>query len=171
MRRRSLNAGEAANVADMRCRTRPVSAIANFPGVFNLGAPTVKHTAFPTPEIESSASVVSPSSSRKRLHFHWLLDALHRSRGIQAQHLLRQHRHLIGDTRPSASNQIRGKRTSIIQRFSIVSRNVAPSQNLLLAMIAVAFLVLHVVAGFILQNVLAADPGAASDKASFSSYD
>jgi len=47
----------------------------------------------------------------------------------------------------------------------------APSENLVLTIIAVAFLILHVAVGVIVQNSLPVDPTAILDEAKPSSYD
>ena len=63
---------------------------------------------------------------------------------------------------------------SFIERFSFTKSPVripAPGEDLLLAVIAVAFLILHIAGGIIVQNSLPADSMATSHEAKSSYYD
>jgi hypothetical protein len=54
----------------------------------------MRHALFPTTIISSTPSI-SPQIPTAKNPFALLLDALHRSRRLQAERILRQHRHLI----------------------------------------------------------------------------
>jgi len=80
-----------------------------------------------------------------------LLEALHHSRRLQARNFIWAHRHLFAESCSSADNPAHetttastAERSSSTRRFLRIP---APSANVLLAIVAFAFLALHVLAG------------------------
>ena len=61
----------------------------------------MRHALFPTTIISSTPSI-SPQIPTAKNPFALLLDALHRSRRLQAERILGQHRHLIARYQPVA---------------------------------------------------------------------
>jgi hypothetical protein len=101
-----------------------------------------------------------------------LLGALHHSRRLQAQNVLRAHRHLragsADNCRPSGTG---GDTMSIAERSWSTKRSriPAPSENRRLAVIAFAFLIFHVLLGTWVHRALPDDPSA-RQKASVAFY-
>jgi hypothetical protein len=101
-----------------------------------------------------------------------LLGALHHSRRLQAQNVLKAHRHLragSADRQPSGTG---GDTVSIAQRSSSTGRSFripAPSTNPRLAIIALGFLVFHVLLGTWMHRALPGAP-AAQQQASTAFY-
>ena len=101
-----------------------------------------------------------------------LLGALHHSRRLQAQNVLRAHRHLragSADRQPSGTG---GDTVSKAQRSSSTGRSFripAPSTNPRLAIIALGFLVFHVLLGTWVHRALPGAP-AAQQQASTAFY-
>jgi hypothetical protein len=60
--------------------------------IFNCGVSTMRHASFPT-NIDSSTPTTSNRTTRG--FFAVLIEALHQSRQLQAQRVLRQYSHLI----------------------------------------------------------------------------
>jgi hypothetical protein len=61
----------------------------------------MRHASFST-SIASSTPVISPQTPTAKSPFALLLDALHRSRRLQAERILVQYRHLIARYQPVA---------------------------------------------------------------------
>lgn len=98
-----------------------------------------------------------------------VLAALHHARRIQAQRVLRVHRHLLGSGRniglpPSteAMTMSIADRSSSRRRYVKIPR---PSENVLLTIIAGAILVFHIVGGVMVQRALPDKPVAQLDQA------
>jgi hypothetical protein len=101
-----------------------------------------------------------------------LLGALHHSRRLQAQNVLKAHRHLRAgspDRQPSGTGD---DTLSIAERSSSTGRSLripAPGETQRLAIIALAFLVFHVLLGTWVQRALP-DAPAAPQKGSMAFY-
>ena len=63
--------------------------------------------------IASSTSAVSPNIPTRKSLFSRLLDALHHSRHLQAQRVLRQYRHLIARHQPAGTALNGGGETDV----------------------------------------------------------
>jgi hypothetical protein len=102
-----------------------------------------------------------------------LLGALHHSRRLQAQNILKAHRHLrAGSSDACQPSGTGGDTLSIAERSSPIERSFripAPSTNPRLAIIALAFLVFHVLLGTWMHRALP-DAPAAQQKASMAFY-
>ncbi len=101
------------------------------------------------------------------------LGALHHSRRLQAQNILRAHRHLrAGSSDGCQPSGTGGGTVSIARRSSSTRRSFripALSTNPLLAIVALAFLVFHVLLGTWVHGALP-DAPAAQQKASIAFY-
>jgi hypothetical protein len=72
----------------------------------------MRHASFSTSIVSSPPAISEAKPARKSL-FVLVLDALHRSRRLQAERVLAQHRHLIARYEPISSTSRAGGETDV----------------------------------------------------------
>jgi hypothetical protein len=73
----------------------------------NRGVSSVRHASYPGAGLFSSPSVLINRASKRRRLFAALLAALHRSRQLQTQRLLRQYQHLIASAEAREARELK----------------------------------------------------------------
>jgi hypothetical protein len=134
----------------------------------------MRHALFST-SIDSSTPAISQKTPTEGACSQWLLEVLHHSRRLQAQRILGQYRHPIAPPQAAdATSNVGVRKMSVAELPSSTKTSFqipTPSAKVLIAVIAVAFLVLHIAAGVMLINASKIAATTAQEEARASLYD
>jgi hypothetical protein len=153
---------------------QPATANAYLP---SFPASTMRHASFPAATASLEADLRGRKTRRKGI-FASVLEALHYSRRLQAQRILRQYQHLISQPEQAGphnsnpnSEAIKMPKSERLSQGNLFIRLPVPSEKVLMTIIAVAFLFLHILAGMILQRAVGNQPATPQEQARPSLYD
>jgi hypothetical protein len=155
---------------------QPATAHAYLPSFLTS---TMRHASFPEATASLEADLYAQKiRQRRRGIFASVLEALHYSRRLQAQRILRQYQHLISQPEQAGphnsnpnSEAIKMPKSERLSQGNPFIRLPVPSEKILMTIIAVAFLFLHILAGMILQRAVGNQPVIPQEQARPSLYD